>query len=555
MNKQILEKVQRNPQLFIEKVLGVETMEKYQADICQDVADYDRVAVSACHAVGKTWLLARIVLWFLYCFPGAKIITTAPTNRQVEMLLWGEIGVAVKNALYNLGGHLTSKKLQIESDWYAMGFSPAKTAGGDENGEQKGSTFQGWHGDYILIVFDEAVGVPPDVWTQVEGLLTSGKIVKFVCIANPTTKNCNFFELFSMPSWKKVYLSCFDSPNLIMNGIVDLETLEAEVELLNGLDEGPRLDRLKNYKKPVSHLISCQWVMEKALEWGIEDARFQSKVLGLFPDVDDTVLIQGRDVELAQRRKNYPKSKRFIRYIGVDVARFGDDKSCFTELIDAEEKKLDPITVAASISTNERPGIPLPDYSAKVVHTRTKKTSKKDLMETTGDVFRFIMDDYEGEQVVVAIDATGLGSGVYDRLVEMQKSEKDDQGKPLIPRKVRFLEMHNGMGVKSIQKGKTATKKEALEQRTHHNIKSLMFDDLSKALKADLRLRKDSTYNQQLPTIKYKFMSSGKMIIESKSDYKKRTGKPSPDESDSLALANFARRFSGYGDYLRKLTR
>jgi phage terminase large subunit len=223
MNKQILEKVQRNPQLFIEKVLGVETMEAYQASICQDVADYDRVAVSACHAVGKTWLLARIVLWFLYCFPGAKIITTAPTNRQVEMLLWGEIGVAVKNALYNLGGHLTSKKLQIDSDWYAMGFSPAKTAGGDENGEQKGSTFQGWHGDYILIVFDEAVGVPPDVWTQVEGLLTSGKIVKFVCIANPTTKNCDFFELFSMPSWKKVHLSCFDSPNLIANGITNLD--------------------------------------------------------------------------------------------------------------------------------------------------------------------------------------------------------------------------------------------------------------------------------------------------------------------------------------------
>lgn len=530
MDARILKKVQDEPKVFFEKVLGIDSLLGYHDNILEEIAKYDRVAIAACHALGKTWILARVVLWFLYCFPGAKIITTAPTNRQVEMLLWGEIGVAVKNALYNLGGHLTSKKLQIESDWYAMGFSPAKTAGGGDSAEQKGSTFQGWHGDYILIVFDEAVGVPPDVWTQVEGLLTSGKIVKFVCIANPTTKNCNFFELFSMPSWRKIYLSCFDSPNLIANGIIDLETLEAEVELLNGLDEGPRLDRLKNYKKPVSHLISCQWVMEKALEWGIGDARFQSKVLGIFPDVDDTVLIQAADVELAQKRTHDHKEKRPIRFIGVDVARFGDDKSCFTELIESEK-----------------------DFGP--VHTRTKKTSKKDLMETTGDVFRFIMDDYDGEQVIVAIDATGLGSGVYDRLVEMQKSEKDDQGNPLIPRKVRFLEIHNGMGVKSIQKGKTATKKEELEQRTHHNIKSLMFDDLSKALKNDLRLRKDSTYNQQLPTIKYKFMSSGKMIIESKSDYKKRTGKPSPDESDSLALANFARRFSGYGDYLRKLTR
>jgi len=86
MNKGILERVQSNPQLFIEKVLGCSTMEAYQVNICNTVAEYDRVAVSACHAVGKTFLMARIVLWFLYCYPGDKIITTAPTNRQVEML-------------------------------------------------------------------------------------------------------------------------------------------------------------------------------------------------------------------------------------------------------------------------------------------------------------------------------------------------------------------------------------------------------------------------------------------------------------------------------------
>jgi len=80
-----------------------------------------------------------------------------------------------------------------------------------------------------------------------------------------------------------------------------------------------------------------------------------------------------------------------------------------------------------------------------------------------------------------------------------------------------------------------------------------MYNDLAQALKNELRLRKDSVYNSQLPTIKYKFNSSGKMIIESKDDYKARTGKPSPDESDSLAMANFARRFLHFGNYLRKL--
>lgn len=521
MNPKIMKRVQKEPSVFIEKVLGCTSMESYQIEICNAVAEFDRVAISACHAVGKTFLMARIVLWFLYCFKGAKVITTAPTNRQVEKLLWGEIGVAVKNALYNLGGHLTQKALTIDHDWYAMGFSPQKSAGGSDDGEQKGSTFQGWHGDYILIIFDEAVGVPPDVWTQVEGLLTSGKIVKFVCIANPTTKNCDFYDLFSLPSWKKINLSCFDSPNLQANGIFNLDDLKKEIETLTMLDEPLRLERIKNYKKPVTHLISCQWVMEKALEWGVDDPRFQSKVLGIFPDVDDTVLIQAKDVELAQSRKQMAKEKG-TRYIGIDVARFGDDKSCFTELADGD--------------------------AGGPVHTRTKKTAKKDLMETTGDAVRFIMDDFNGESVIVCIDATGLGSGVYDRLVELQREGE-------IPRKIRFIELHYGASVRSIQKGKKPTKDEKLEQASFLNIKALMFDDLSQALKNEIRLKKDSTYNQQLPTIKYKFNSTGKMVIESKQDYKKRTGKPSPDESDSLAMANFARRFTGYGDYLRKIVK
>jgi len=522
MNKDILNRVQNKPSLFIEKVLGCTTMESYQLKICDEVAIYDRVAISACHAVGKTFLLARIVLWFLYCYKDSIVITTAPTNRQVEALLWGEIGVAVKNSLFNLGGHLTNKKLQIADKWYAMGFSPQKVAGGDDSKEQKGSTFQGFHADFILIVFDEAVGVPPDIWTQVEGLLTSGAVVKFVCIANPTTKNCNFFDCFKLPSWRKIKLSCFDSPNLTSNGFHNVQDIQDEIDYLITLDEPERLEHIKAYKKPVTHLISAQWVIEKALEWGLDHPLFMSKVLGLFPDVDDSVLIQGKTVEAAQARTGFAKEKG-TRYIGIDVARYGDDTTVFTELIESE--------------------------NSGVVHTRNKKMAKRDLMEITGHAVRFIMDDHDGEDVIVVVDATGLGSGVYDRLVEL-KSEK------VLPRKIRLVEIHYGGSVTHLRKKKKKpTKKELENEKTYHNIKAIMFKELNDALKNDLRLIKDSTYNAELPTIKYKFTSSGKMVIESKQDYKKRTGKPSPDASDSLAMANLARRFSGIGDYLRKLVK
>lgn len=514
LNSSTLKMLQTKPDVFINKVLGANNLEPYVINICGEVSRHNRVAIAACHALGKTWTMARIALWFLYCYPGAKVITTAPTSRQVEKLLWGEIGVAINNAPYTMGGSLTNKQLQLAPDWYALGFSPSKVAGGDDSKEQKGSTFQGWHGDYILIIFDEAVGVPPDIWTQVEGLLTSGKIVKFVCIANPTTKNCNFFDCFKMPTWRKIYLSCFDSPNLIANGITNKIELVKEIDILQELPEGERLARIEMYKKPVSHLLSCQWVMEKALEWGIEHPLFQSKVLGEFPDLDDSVLIQLIDVERAQERDS-EYSEKDKRYIGIDVARFGEDLTVFTELFGT-------------------------------VHTRTKSLAKRDVTEVTGNAVRFLLDDDYGVETFVLVDATGIGSGVYDRLKELQREKK-------IPRNFKIIEIHFGASVKQIQHSDKPTDKEEQDQNTYANLKALMFYKLGQDLKTDLRLRKDSIYNNELPTIKYKFNSTGKMIVESKEEYKKRTGKKSPDYSDSLALANLGRYLKPDTDYLRKL--
>jgi len=533
-DEQALKSLQESPELFVTDVLGTDSMESYQIDICEAIAKYSRVAISACHAVGKTWLLARIVLWFLFNYRGAKVITTAPTNLQVEMLLWGEIWDAVNNSKHTLGGHLTTKKLELErGNWFAIGFSPEKKAA-TETGEQAGSSFQGFHSDYILVVFDEAVGIPPDIWKQVEGLLTSGKIVKFVCIANPTTKNCDFFLCFSNPTWKKIYLSCFDSPNMAANGFNNIADIEKELDRLRVMDEIVALEEMAKYRKPVTHLLSAQWVMERALEWGIDSPLFQSKVLGQFPDIDDSALVQLSDVQAAQKRThsfdldwNAIKNtgKKDLRVVAVDVARYGEDLSVFTEL-----------------------------YGT--VHTRTDVHAKRDLMSLCGELVRFLLDEDDGRPCNVPIDSTGLGAGVFDRMVELQKEK-------VIPRNFRFIEIHFGASVEQLYKlryGKNKAKwgarvKKEFEKdaATFANLKSKMFTDLGQDLKNTLRLKDDKDYRNELPTINYTFTSAGKMLIESKKDYKKRTGNKSPDKSDSLAIANLGRYCKPAIDTLRSL--
>src|SRR5262249_30023346 len=90
-----------------------------QARIVESVWANRHTAVPACHASGKTWVAAQIIVAFLYAFPGSRVIATAPTDRQVRQVLWPEVARAHANARVPLGGELTTEKLQLDPDWFA----------------------------------------------------------------------------------------------------------------------------------------------------------------------------------------------------------------------------------------------------------------------------------------------------------------------------------------------------------------------------------------------------------------------------------------------------
>src|SRR5271169_2426183 len=79
-----------DPTLFAQVILGDAVWSK-QREIQQSVARYPRTAVKACHASGKTFTAAEVVLWWITSHQEAVAVTTAPTWTQVERLLWGEI--------------------------------------------------------------------------------------------------------------------------------------------------------------------------------------------------------------------------------------------------------------------------------------------------------------------------------------------------------------------------------------------------------------------------------------------------------------------------------
>src|SRR5436190_17564012 len=87
----IQRKSQLDPIWFIMRLLGVSYLTPQQRQIVRSVRNNRRTAAPSGHGIGKTFLAACIVLWFLFSFPGAKVLTTAPTWFQVENLLWREV--------------------------------------------------------------------------------------------------------------------------------------------------------------------------------------------------------------------------------------------------------------------------------------------------------------------------------------------------------------------------------------------------------------------------------------------------------------------------------
>ena len=64
--------------------------------------------------MGKDFISGVLAPWFLYSFPNSVVITTAPTDRQVEKVVWGEISNNINNSIVELPGTLKTKEIKTE---------------------------------------------------------------------------------------------------------------------------------------------------------------------------------------------------------------------------------------------------------------------------------------------------------------------------------------------------------------------------------------------------------------------------------------------------------
>ena len=354
------EKLQ-DPSYFTQKILN-KTLWPVQAEILRSVRDNMRTAVRSCHGIGKTFTAAMCILWFLYTRPKAIVLSTAPTWRQVEKLIWKEIRSAYRESAIPLGGNLLPKTPElhlIHDEWYAAGLSTNEP-----------DRFQGFHEEHILVVVDEAAGVNLEIYEAIEGILTSSG-ARLLLIGNPMAIGTPFYDAFTKAvGYKTFHVSAYDTPNFTSAGITP-------EDIANDTWQE------KAREIPYPRLITPQWVSDRYKAWGESSAPYQVRVMGNFPQQGEDTLIPLLWIELAMERWEDTPDGQPVQ-IGVDVAAFGSDK---TVIAVRKGQKVTTLNVY----------------------------SQKDTRETAGLVR---LHAQENETQKVAVDEIGIGRGVVDSLEE-----------------------------------------------------------------------------------------------------------------------------------------
>jgi hypothetical protein len=263
-----------------------------QRRIAEALTSNRRVACASAHGLGKGWLAAGAIGWWVSTRVDPFIVTSAPTGPQLTGILWRELHRHHRRA--ELPGTITLGQVptwRIGGELRGWGRKPADLA----DPEQAAAAFSGIHARSVLVVLDEASGLDDWLWDASASLMTSDEC-RLLAIGNPLDPASRFARVCSPGSgFETIHLSAFDSPNF------------------TGEKVNPELAAV---------LPSETWVNERRQDWGEGSPQWIARVEGEFPPSSPDTLIQPAWLQRAQATE---RPSEVDPRLGVDVARSGHD--------------------------------------------------------------------------------------------------------------------------------------------------------------------------------------------------------------------------------------
>jgi hypothetical protein len=379
---------------------------------------------------------AMLTLLYLMILPDCRILITSPSSQQLRRVFYAEIRKWHRKMpkQFQEFYELTIETIKYTNSERYENFASMVTAS-VENKE----ALQGGHAENYIIIADEASGISEEAFDILLGTLSTGLGGRFIQVSNPVRSSGRFYQIFqnSLGRWNLLYFSAFDSPN-----------------------------------------VNKEWIEDMKETYGEDSDLYRMRVLGKFPRVGVAQYISADIVEECLRNNlefkdycNYPK------VMGVDIARFGDDKTAF---VVRQGPKLVEIKIYKGLDTME--------VASRIVEFQSAHQCS-----------------------AIFVDSVGIGAGVFDRCKDLNL--------PVV---------------------EVVVSNKSSEPNVYSNLRAQLWGELKKWLSngADLPVScrdRDIDLPAELTSMEYFYNLKMQLQLMSKKDLKKK-GHASPDISDAIAL-------------------
>lgn len=397
-----------------------------------------RDATASGHGIGKSADIGMIVDWALDTHEDTRVVVTANTEPQIRTKLWPEI--------------VKWRNLSITRDWWKVtktgifsivpGHEESWRADAMTWTEHNTEAFAGLHnkGKRIVVIYDEASKIADKVWEVTEGALTDDQTeIIWLAYGNPTQNTGRFRECFGKHR------------QLWTTRQIDSRTVEG------------------TNKEYLQSIVDT---------YGEDSDIAKVRVLGQFPSASSMQFIPSTLADNARKRDVFSDPNEPLM-MGVDVARFGDDRTTIYFRRGKDARSIPPI-----------------------------KLAQVDTMQLVG---RIAEEHRLRPAMFICVDEGGVGAGVVDRLRQMQLPVVGVQfgGKPL--------------GAVQLGEGVRTANRRA-------EMWAIMREWLSTGMIPD-----DDELGSDLIGVEYGFNARDEILLEKKEHMKDR-GLASPDDGDGLAL-------------------
>lgn len=257
--------------------------------------DFDtfRMAVASGRGIGKSALVSWLVIWMMSTRIGGSVIVSANSEAQLRSVTWAEITKWLAMTLNSHWFEIAATRI-MPAKWLTEIVEREMKKGtrywsveGRLWSEENPDAYAGLHNeDGVMLIFDEASGIPDSIWSVSDGFFTENTPHRFhLAFSNPRRNTGYFYETFHS---KRAFWQ---------TRVIDARDVE-------GTD-----------KNLYQRIID---------EYGPDSYQASVEVYGNFPSEGDDQFIGSTLVDDAMKRTPARDATAPI-VIGVDPARFGAD--------------------------------------------------------------------------------------------------------------------------------------------------------------------------------------------------------------------------------------